>query len=149
MKNISQVLTHLLSSPNYKRFHEIRESESFIQMLPLSLKNGIAFSYTMDKDLFIALKHPCFKQEFYHKIHLVKQLLKQYQQEKNSLLEISDIKTFVTHNLYKKEVERNQEIAIPLTYGELSYGEFENLAKDSKIHALFESIRHNILKNQE
>lgn len=149
MKNISEVLTHLLSSPSFKRFHEIRESEYFIQMLPLSLKNGIAFTYTKDKILFITLKHPCFKQEFYHKISLVKQLLKQYQQEKNALLEIKDIKTFVTYNAYQKEVKKNQENKIPLTYGELSYGEFENLAKDPQIHALFESIRKHILNNKE
>ncbi|MBX7490017.1 hypothetical protein K4G58_00795 [Helicobacter sp. Faydin-H64] len=142
-------MTHLLSSPSFKKLYEIRESEHFIQMLPLSLKNGIAFSFAKDKILFIALSHPCFKQEFYHKIALVKQLLKQYQRQKNTLLEIIDIKIFVTYDAYKKEVEKNQEIAIPQVYGELSRGEFKNLAKDQEIHALFESIRGNILKNQE
>ncbi|MCI5968710.1 hypothetical protein [Helicobacter sp.] len=149
MKNVSEVLTHLLSSPNFKRLHEIRESECFIQLLSFSLKSGIAFSFTRDETLFIALKHSCFKQEFYHKIALVKQLLKQYQQEKNALLEIKDIKVFVTYDIYKKEVEKNQENTIPLTYGELSLGEFENLATNPKIHALFESIRNHILNNQE
>ncbi|TLD85052.1 hypothetical protein LS70_000365 [Helicobacter sp. MIT 11-5569] len=142
-------MTHLLNSPSFRKLHEVRESQYFIQLLPLSLKNGIAFSFTRDKILFIALKHPCFKQEFYHKIALVKQLLKQYQQEKNALLQTTDIKVFVTHNIYQKEVEKNQEKAIPQTYGELSKGEFKNLAQNPEIYALFESIRNVILKAQE
>lgn len=149
MKNVSEILTHLLNSPSFKKLHKIRESEYFIKMLPLSLKNGIAFSYTKDKILFIALKHPCFKQEFYHKIHIIRQLLKQYQQEKNMLLEVNDIKFFVTFDAYKQEIRKKQEKTIPLTYGELSRGIFKNQAKNPKIRALFELIRSNILKNQE
>lgn len=149
MKNVSEVLTHLIGSPNFKKLHTLREASHFIQMMPLSFKNGIAFSYRKDKVLFIALKHPCFQQEFYHKIPLVKQLLKEYQQEKKALLGIQDIKSFVTYTSYQKEVEKQKENEIPLVYGELSLGVFNNLASNPVIHKKFEEIRKIILQHQE
>lgn len=149
MKQVSEILTHLLESPNFEKLRKRREVLDFTQMLPLSLKGGIAFSYTKDSILFFVLKHPGFKQEFYHKIPLIKQLLKEYQQKKHALLEVQDIRTFVQHNVYQKEVKLLQESTIPLTYGELSKGEFKNLATEQTIHALFENIRKIILKHQQ
>ena len=149
MKKVSEILTHLLESPNFEKLRKKREAINFTQMLPLSLKSGIAFSYTKDSILFFVFKHPCFKQEFYHKIPLIKQLLKEYQQKKCGLLEIQDIRCFVQHNIYQKEVESLQASAIPLTYGELSKGEFKNLATGKRMHTLFEDIRKIILNNQK
>ncbi len=121
----------------------------FIRLLPFSLKSGIAFGYIQNDILFFVLKHPAFKQEFYHKISLVKQLLKTYQKEKSQLCKVQDIKYFVTHNAYHKEQDNLQEQEIKQSYGELSCGNFINYAKDDEIYQIFENIRQIILKNQE
>lgn len=149
MKNVSEILSHLFSAPCYHKYHETNQVNHFIRLLPLSIKSGIAFGYIKNDILFLVLRHPAFKQEFYHKIPLIKQLLKTYQNEKSNLLKVQDIKYFVTYNAYQKEVQTLQENATQQCYGELSYGNFINYAQDKEIHTIFEEIRQAILKNQE
>ena len=86
-------------------------------------------------------------QEFYHKIPLVKQLLKQYQRQLGVLLDVADIKVFVTYDAYQQDVENTADT--PLTVGEQWTGAFENLAKDAKLYSIFENIRSRILKHQD
>lgn len=149
MKNVSEILSHLFSAPCYYKYREINQVNHFVRLLPLSIKSGIAFGYIQNDILFLALKHPAFKQEFYHKISLIKQLLKTYQKEKSNLLKVREIKYFVTYNAYQKQVQALQESEIQQCYGELSYGNFINYAQDKEIHTIFENIRQAILKNQE
>ncbi|MDE5925636.1 MAG: hypothetical protein K2N75_00010 [Helicobacter sp.] len=149
MKNVSEVLSHLFSTPCYQKYYEVSQLNQFIRLLPLSIKGGIAFGYIKNDILFLALKHPAFKQEFYHKISLLKQLLKTYQKEKSSLTNVQDIQYFVTYNAYHKEVELRQENEVAQCYGELARGNFTNYAKDAEIFEIFENIRQAILQNQE
>lgn len=149
MENVSEVLSHLLNAPCYQKYYEVSQIHYFIRLLPLSIKRGIAFGYIKNNILFLALKHPAFKQEFYHKIALVKQLLKTYQKEKCNLLNVQDIQYFVTYNAYQKEIKTLQEKEPNPSYGELSCGNFTNYAKNDKIHKIFENIRQIILDNQE
>ena len=93
------------------------------------------------------MKHPCFKQEFDYKLTIIKQLLKQYQKEKEKLLEIQNLKAFVGHNVYEKSLEISQEIP-QYSYGELSSGDFINLAKNQEIYGIFERIKKLIKSNQ-
>ncbi|WP_297813319.1 hypothetical protein [uncultured Helicobacter sp.] len=142
-------MSHLFNTPCHQKYYEISQINHFIRMLPLSIKEGIVFGYIKNNILFLVLKHPAFKQEFYHKITLVKQLLKTYQREKSSLLKVQDIKYFVTHNIYHKAVESLQDNARTQCYGELSCGNFTNHAKDTKIYEIFENIRQIILNHQD
>lgn len=92
-----------------------------------------------------ALKHPCYKQEFDYKLTIIKQLLKQYQQSKEELLGVMDIKAFVSNNAYQKS--QTQQAENLEVYGEIAKGDFKNLAKDKEIREIFESIRKAILCN--
>lgn len=149
MKKSSEILSHIFNAPCYQKYNEISQVRHFIRLLSPSLKGGIAFGYIQNEILFLAFKHPAFKQEFYHKISLVKQLLKTYQNETSQLLKVRDIKCFVTYNAYHQERDKLQENQAIQCYGEIAHGDFINYAKDKKIYQIFENIREIILKNQE
>ncbi|OCR05269.1 hypothetical protein BA920_05645 [Helicobacter pullorum] len=148
MKKVSEVLSHLFSDPCYEKIYLNQQIQHFITMLPLSVRNGIKFFYFKNHTLFFVLKHPCFKQEFDYKLTIIKQLLKQYQKEKEKLLEIQNLKAFVGHNVYEKSLEISQEIP-QYSYGELSSGDFINLAKNQEIYGIFERIKKLIKSNQQ
>lgn len=148
MKNSMEVLAHLFSSPCFEKLHTHIAIQCFIQMLPFSIKRGIAFGYVREKTLFLAFSHPAFMQEFYHKKPLIENLLKEYQNKKQDLLGVQGIKTFLKNTPYQKEVKSLQEKEMPLCYGELSKGEFINHATTQEIQGLFEEIREIILKQQ-
>ena len=147
MKKVSEVLYHLFSDPCYEKIYLNKQIQHFITILPLSVRNGIKFFYFKNHTLFFVLKHPCFKQEFDYKLTIIKQLLKQYQKEKEKLLEIQNLKAFVGHNVYEKSLEISQEIP-QYSYGELSSGDFINLAKNQEIYGIFERIKNLIKINQ-
>ncbi len=148
MEKVSEVLSHLFSDPCYEKIYLNQQIQHFITMLPLSVRNGIKFFYFKNHTLFFVLKHPCFKQEFDYKLTIIKQLLKQYQKEKEQLLEIQNLKAFVGHNIYEKSLEIAQEIP-QYSYGELSSGDFINLAKNQEIYGIFERIKNLIKSNQQ
>lgn len=144
MKKVSQILSHLLNTPSYQKLHQIQQIKGFLWALPKSLRDGVCFCYIKNQILFFALKHPCYKQEFDYKLTIIKQLLRQYQQSKEQLLEAKDIKVFVSNNAYQKSQKQRENLAV---YGEIAKGDFENLAKDKEIREIFESIRKAILCN--
>ncbi|MDD6055084.1 MAG: hypothetical protein SOW25_07875 [Helicobacter sp.] len=111
------------------------------------VKNWILFGYVREKTLFLALKHPAFKQEFYHKKKLIESCLKQFQEEKELLLEVEKIVHFVSYTKYQQHIDEVAKKEIPQTYGELSRGEFKNLATSKEVYRVFEEIREIILKN--
>ena len=77
---------HLFSDPGFEKIYLNQKIQHFITMLPLSVRNGIKYFYFKNHTLFFVLNHPCFKQEFDYKLTIIKQLLKQYQKEKEKLL---------------------------------------------------------------
>ena len=52
------------------------------------------------------------------------------------------------HNVYEKSLEISQEIP-QYSYGELSSGDFINLAKNQEIYGIFERIKNLIKSNQQ
>ncbi|AWI34116.1 hypothetical protein CDV25_04550 [Helicobacter apodemus] len=145
MKKVSQILSHLFNTPSYQKLHQTQQIKGFLWALPKSLRDGVCFCYIKNQALFFALKHPCYKQEFDYKLTIIKQLLKQYQQSKEELLGVMDIKAFVSNNAYQKfQTQQAENLEV---YGEIAKGDFENLAKDKEIREIFESIRKAILCN--
>ncbi|MCI7048044.1 hypothetical protein [Helicobacter sp.] len=145
MKKACEILSHLYNNPLYKKLSQHQQIQHFIVMLPFSLRQGIHFCYSKNSILYFVLKHPCFKQEFDYKLTIIKQLLKQYQKIQNKLLDIKDLKAFVGKSAYQKSLqESTHKVA---SYGELSSGEFENLAKNQEIYEIFEEIKKVIVCN--
>ena len=61
------------------------------------------------------------------------------------MLDIKDLKAFVGKSAYQKSLqESTHKVA---SYGELSSGEFENLAKNQEIYEIFEEIKKVIVCN--
>ena len=141
MKKASDIISHLLDSPCFSEISLRKNIQAFVYCLPFSLRRGIAFFYVKENVLFFALNHPAFLQEFNYKMPTIKSALKQYQQLKNALLEVADIKAFVAKTPPLK-LDLNPSESF---YGELAYGDFENLAKDKEIFEKFEKIREIIL----
>ncbi|CAM2968909.1 hypothetical protein [Helicobacter burdigaliensis] len=145
MKKVSQILSskelsHLFQTPKYK---SLQAMNRFVLALPFSLRQGILFTYTKNHIMFFVLKHQGFKLEFNYKLTIIKSLLKNYQKVSGELLEIQEIKSFVTNKMAK---EVKQEVI--KTYGELAKGDFVNLAQNEEIYAVFERIREHIWKNK-
>ncbi|MDE5602689.1 MAG: hypothetical protein K2I71_02055, partial [Helicobacter sp.] len=123
-------MSHLFNTPSYEKLHHIQQINGFLWTLPKSLRDGVCFCYIKNQVLFFVLKHPCYKQEFDYKLTIIKQLLKQYQQKKQELLEVETIKSFVSNNAYQKSQQGKENLEV---YGEIAKGDFENLAKDKEI----------------
>ena len=144
MKTAFDVLSHIVSLPQFHKIAMQLHILEFLNHMPLSLKKGVAFSFVRENILFFALKHPSFKQEFNYKLPLIKSALNTFQIQRNKLLEITEIRAFVTDKIpQKKEVEVYVQ-----TKRELAKGEFENLATDEEIYTKFEQIRKEILCNK-
>lgn len=144
MKTAFDILSHIVSLNQFHKIAMQLNVARFIHHLPLSLKRGVAFSYVRENVLFFALKHPSFKQEFNYKLPLIKSALNTFQKQENRLLEITEIRTFISDKIpQKKEVETHIQ-----TKAELAKGEFINLAKDEDIFNRFEKIRKEILCNK-
>ncbi|PZT47505.1 hypothetical protein B6S12_08700 [Helicobacter valdiviensis] len=146
MKKVSQImsskeLSHLFQTPKYK---SLQAMNRFVLALPFSVRQGILFTYTKNHIMFFVLKHQGFKLEFNYKLTIIKSLLKEYQKTSGELLEIQEIKSFVSNRVQKK-VEQE----IKKSYGELAKGEFINFAENEEFYAIFERIRECIWKNKE
>jgi hypothetical protein len=141
MKNIKSILSHIKSSPEFKKINTQQNLALLINALPQHLKNGVKFAYTKNMNLFFVLKHPVYKNEFKNNISLIKSLLKDLK-----IANIEKIDFFVTHTIEKKQ--KKQEI-IYQTYQERSYGIFQNNLTNKTLYNKFEKIRQIIKEHQK
>src|SRR5574344_95754 len=139
MKKITDILTHIESLPEFKKFSTIKSISKFIDILPAKLRNGIKFAYVKNRNLFFVLTHQVYKMEFKYNKDEIKNLLEKYQFD-----DISDIDFFVTNNI---NVEKNKKIE-DTKYEERSLGIFENKVKDEKLFLKFENIRKIIKESK-
>ena len=139
MKKINDILTHIETLPEFKKFNTIKSIAKFIDILPAKLKNGIKFAYVKNRTLFFVLTHQVYKMEFKYNKEEIKNLLEKYQFD-----DISDIDFFVTNNI---NVEKNKKIE-DTKYEERSLGIFENKVKDEKLFSKFENIRKIIKESR-
>lgn len=151
----SQIISHIINLPKNKKLKSINETNSVLKSL-MGNKYNALIKYAYQKQiegktyLIIIAAHPAAKLEFKHdsRKSSLKLITKYYiQHNPNTSLKVPDeIQIFVQKmsGLSKKPM---YEIYKPDHYKEKSKGEFENLAKDEKIHEGFEDIRKLILKN--
>jgi hypothetical protein len=143
MKKLNDILTHIESLPEFKKFNTVNSISKFINILPDKLKVGIKFAYVKNETLFFVLSHPVYKTEFkYNKVD-IKNLLEKYNYK-----DISDIDFFVSHTPNSEGIKQ-EDITTQSTYPEKSIGIFENKISDKKLFSIFENIREIIKNNKK
>ena len=97
--------------------------------------------YKRGDTLFFVLDHPAIAQEFQYKINLINKLLKMLAKEDtcSTFAHVSQIKKFVSHSVPK--VTKVYQVE---KYTERASGTFENKAKDTHLHELFEEIKKTL-----
>ena len=145
MKSVNQIISHIISKPQYKKIAQKKCFDKVVKLLPPHLKNAVLFTYTKNKVLFFVLNHPGLKMEFHYKVSFLKNLLKQVKSldpNCHDMQDISDIKFFVSNKPNKREKPQKKFI-----YKELSSGEFKILTKNKKLQKLFSQIKDAITTN--
>ncbi len=146
MKSINQIISHIISKPQFQKISQKRCFDKLVKLLPPHLKNAVIFTYTKNQTLFFVLNHPGLKMEFHYKVNLIKTLLKQIKTidvECKTMQDILDIKYFVSNKQpLQKKKQKNK-----LFYKELAKGEFKILTKNKKLQNLFLQIKDAITTN--
>jgi len=146
MKTVNQIISHLVTKPQYKKISKKRCFMKVIKLLPPHLSRAVVFTYTKNKTLFIVLNHPGLKMEFHYKDNLIKSLLKQVKvidESCKDMEEIRDIKYFVSHQKIVKDMQKPV-----LKFRERAKGEFSIMTEDKRLYELFVKIQEKIRSNQ-
>ena len=147
MQNIKSIINHTISTPHYNLYKLKTQNElmTFKSKLPLNFQNWIDFIYIKNNNIFFVLKHPVFEQEFKHNLSNIKFLLKTHQIQINDReIGLKQIKFFITN---KPRAIKNQKTKIK-RYPDKSFGIFQNQAKNTDIHKIFEEIKDIINENK-
>ncbi|MFV0480571.1 MAG: hypothetical protein ACK5LP_01175 [Campylobacteraceae bacterium] len=143
MKQARIIISHLQRQPSFEKLEQIKAYKKLFALLPNRLGNVVRFAYNKNQTLFIVLEHPGYKMEFNYKLNLIKSLLKELVKIDVTCkcIDADVIKVFVTNK--PPLVSPVREVVGPF-YSEKSVGNFKNLAKDEKLHKIFEEIREII-----
>lgn len=148
MKDSKTIISHLKSNPNMKILKQKECEARLLSLMPNMLSKSVKFIYTKNDTLFFVLNHAAAKMEFDYKRNLIKGLLKQLISfyPECSLLHAQHLKAFVTN---KPQALNNKTQNSMIFYAERSNGDFINASKKPKLFELFESIRGEIIKNND
>ncbi|NPA50391.1 MAG: hypothetical protein GXO02_02025 [Epsilonproteobacteria bacterium] len=148
MKTIQDIFNNLKRQNIISSLSKYRCFNRFIKLLPAPYQKAIAFIYTKDNKLFIALSHPGYKMEFNYNKELLKNLLTQISlldKRCNEIFKgINDIVIFISKLSYN--LSETKEETIPY-YFEKSKGEFKIELKDKDLAKILEEIKGLIKKN--
>ena len=142
MKSVNQIISHIISKPQYKKIAQKKCFDKVVKLLPPHLKNAVLFTYTKNQTLFFVLNHPGLKMEFHYKVTFLKTLLKQIKSidpNCHDMQDISDIKFFVSNKPRAKK-----SLPKKFIYKELSNANFKILTKNKKLQKLFLQIKDEI-----
>ena len=146
MKTATTILSHLTSRPQFKKLKQQECYKKYIQILRPKWQKAVAFIYIKDSTLFIAIKHPGFKQELNYNHDLLKDLLKQINTYVEPCKEMTASKVVVFHSKYHPmEQEKTPYESVP-HYKERAYGEFE-LPQQEELKEAFIKIQDVIVCN--
>ena len=149
MKTASSILSHLSSQPHFKKLKTQECYQKYIKFLPPKWQKAIAFIYVKEETLFIAVKHPGFKQELNHKEQKDNFLyiLKDFNQYVKPCKEMKASKMFTFHSKYHPiETVQIPKETVPY-YEEQAYGDFE-LPQQEELKEAFLKIQKTIQCNR-
>jgi len=142
MKTVKNIISHIISKPQYKKISQKRCFDKVVKLLPPHLQSAVLFTYVKNQTLFFVLNHPGLKMEFHYKVNLIKSLLKQIKSIDplcKNMQDIKDIKAFVSNKPRIKTEPKKK-----LYYKELSSANFKILTKNKKLTTLFQKIKDTI-----
>jgi len=147
MKTVKNIISHIISKPQYKKISQKRCFDKVVKLLPPHLQSAVLFTYVKNQTLFFVLNHPGLKMEFHYKVNLIKSLLKQLKsidKECHDMQDIKEVKAFVTNKPKQKNTINKK---IKQTYKELSTGKFKIITKNKNLKTLFQKIQKVIKEN--
>ncbi|MCV6607604.1 MAG: hypothetical protein OIF32_05285 [Campylobacterales bacterium] len=139
MKNAKSIVSHTLK-PFEPKLNKMKCQRKIFDMLPKSVNNWINYFYIRDDILYVAVYSQAFKADLVHKKDMLIEFANMLRTHDTNCIDLtfSYVNVFVSRE--KREVEKQQVVV----YEERADGEFENLAKNEKIHQVLEEIRQVI-----
>jgi len=148
MKRANTIISHILRLPQFKPLQKYYCYRRFVSQISPKWRKAIAFVYTKQDTLFIALRHPGFKMELNYNQDLLKSILS-ILREQDKRCEFMVINNIVVFNSKHNSILKKEEIPKTITYYyELAQGEFEVESEDKKLIEAFNRIKNNIIKNK-
>ena len=148
MKTANTILSHLTSRPQFKYLKTQECYKKYIQILSPKWQKAVAFVYIKDNTLFIAVKHPGFKQELNYNKDLLKSLLKQLNTYVEPCKDMVASEVVIFHSrYYPMENEKVKYESVPY-YKEQSSANFE-LPKEKDLKNAFLKIQKTIKCNRQ
>ena len=148
MKTATTILSHLASRPQFKKLKTHECYQKYIKILSPKWQKAIAFVYVKDEILYVAVKHPGYKQELNHKEQndTFISMLKNFNRYIEPCKEMKASKMIAFHSKYHPmEAPKVMEDTVPY-YEEKAYGEFE-LPQEKELKEAFKKIQDIIQCN--
>jgi len=146
MKNVSTILTHLISKPQFKSIQTHGCYNKFLKLLPQKFKKGVAFVYIQNETLFVALSHPGYKMELNYNKDLLKSLLKMIREHNPECSGLVAHSVVIFNSLFYAEKPHGRYQSDP-KYNELALGVFQINTTDSGLREKFDTIKEHIYTN--
>ncbi|MDO7252674.1 hypothetical protein [Helicobacter cappadocius] len=145
MKNSQSIISSIKNQTHFKKLQENSQLNKLKLVLPLGMRKAILHITYKNHRLLFAFNNPGLCAEFnnYNR-NDIKESLKNHRDFFASISPDPEILGFVQHSFLPSDEENVSEIE---SYNEHSDGEFTNLAKNTQLYEIFESIRASILKN--
>jgi len=143
MKNVTTILSHLTSQPQFRLLKQQTCYKKYITLLSPKWQKAIAFVYIKEETLFIAIKHPGFKMELNYNRDLLKSLLTQLSTYDSECATMRAKKVVIFHSKYHPMPSDKEPLATVPYYDESANGTFI-LPEDKKLNQLFQRIQNLI-----
>jgi len=148
MENVRSILSHLSFQPQFRSLRQHKCYRKFIQLLPPKFQQAIAFIYSKNATLFLALSHPGYKMELNYNRDLLKSVLTMLKEHDVTCKEIHADKIVIFNSKYAAPAPDAQLPTAP-KYHELAKADFTIHSDDQAIKEKFEAIKKSILNNRE
>jgi len=146
MKNVSTILSHLSSQPQFKYLKRHACYRKYLSLLGTKWQKAIAFVYVKNHTLFIAVTHPGFKMELHYNKDLLKSVLTQMAKHDTSCTFLHAEKVVIFHSKYHSIPQKKEE-TIP-RYHEMAYSNFTIENSDPELKERFETTKRLIQCNR-
>jgi len=148
MKTANSIITHIASLPQFKPLKKEECYRKYISFLSPKWQQGIAFVYIKNDILFIAVKHPAYKQELNSNINTLMNILINLNRYIQPCQEIKASEIRVFHSKYYPiETEKKPSLTRPY-YKEQAHGAFRMPKNNEPLKEIFEKIQNDIQCNR-
>jgi hypothetical protein len=153
MKNMKYIISHLKSSPCFKKFEKTSTTNYYLELikkqLPKVLQKHLYYMYIKNEILIFIFDHPGLQTEFSYKKDSIKDIIKYIENFNKISLNIKDIQAKWSTKLYNRKKKRENVKKVVYVYREQAFGKFKNNLKDVDLFNKIENLKKNIDKNRK